>query len=227
MTVVELEGPAGDLAEALGLIEDGRLQSDFLSDPGTTLKGMLVDAERREKLLAVVQALLAQADLGVGPAGTVDGRDWLPVIGNDVGDDGSNHVDVSIVLDHSEAAHTLVGIGVRYTHDASDGPRLALEAIVPLVVVPSVGDAALAPGRLMATSASTWCWSRALRAATWISSLSARCSTCRPTASARRAWSSPRTGSASAMAIRPTSCWTPATLSSTRRSTSPPRCCAG
>ena len=146
MTVLQLEGPVGDLADALGLVRDGELRSEFFSDPGATLKGMLLDAERREKLLAVVQALLAQADLGVGPAQTVDGRDWLPVVGSAVGDGPADRVDVSIVLDHSEAARTAVGVGVRYTHDAAGAPRLAAEAIVPLVVVPTVGEASLAPG---------------------------------------------------------------------------------
>ena len=146
MTVLQLEGPAGDLAESLGLVRDGQLRSEFLSDPGATLKGMLLDAERREKLLAVVQALLAEADLGVGPARTVDARDWLPIVGSAIGDGPADRVDISIVLDHSDAARTRVGVGVRYTHDDAGAPRLGAEIVVPLVVVPTVGDAALAPG---------------------------------------------------------------------------------
>jgi hypothetical protein len=150
VTVVRLEGPLGDLAEALGLIEDGELQGEFLADPGTTLKGMLLDADRRAKLLSLVQTLLAQADLGVGPAQTVDGRDWLPIVGSTIGDrtaTTSDHVDLSIVLDHTDAAKTIVGLGIRFLHDdTGGGPQLAADAIVPFVVVPVTGDPSLAPG---------------------------------------------------------------------------------
>lgn len=149
MTVVQLEGPLGDLAEALGLTADGELQDEFLAHPGETLKGMLLDAERRAKLLAVARALLAQADLDVGPAQTVDSRDWLPIVGSEIGDGagaGRDHVDVSIVLDHTRASRTVVGVGFRYAHDDTGGPQLGVRAFVPFVAVPAAGDAVLAPG---------------------------------------------------------------------------------
>ena len=37
MTVVQLEGPLGDLTEALGLTHNGELQDQFLANPGATL----------------------------------------------------------------------------------------------------------------------------------------------------------------------------------------------
>ncbi len=146
-----MEGPVGDLAEALGLVSDGELQDDFFGDPGATLKGMLLDAERREKLLAVVEAIVAEAGIDLGPAETVDGRDWLPVVGTPIGEGAAaaaNHVDVSVVLDHAQAGRTVVGLGVRYSHDPpAAGARFSARALVPLVTVPAgATDPSLAPG---------------------------------------------------------------------------------
>ncbi len=151
MTTVAAEGPVGDLLEALGLLHEGTVDGAFFSDPGGTLKGLLHDARRRGRLLALAQAVLTEAGLDLGPAQTVDGRDWLPLIGPELGSGApgptTDHLDLSLVLDHTDAARTVLGLGVRYTHDApANAPRLAVHAVVPLVSVPVTGDAVLAPG---------------------------------------------------------------------------------
>ncbi|MCX5262259.1 hypothetical protein OOK27_50450 [Streptomyces canus] len=150
MTAVRAEGLVGDLLEALGVTRDGSLDGAFLSDTGRTLKGVLHDARRRGRLLAVVQGVLTEAGLDLGPAQTVDDRDWLPLVGPELGASASgrtDHLDLSVVLDHLAAERTVVGLGVRYTHTApADRPRVALHAVVPLVAVPLSGAAVLAPG---------------------------------------------------------------------------------
>lgn len=151
MTQVQAEGLARDLLEALGVTRDGSLQAAFLSDTGATLRGVLHEARRREHLLAMVQGVLTEAGLDLGPAETVDGRDWLPVIGPEPSPGPAagvrDHLDLSVVLDHTATERTVLGLGVRYTHQAPPGdPQIAVHALVPLVVVPVSGDAGLAPG---------------------------------------------------------------------------------
>jgi hypothetical protein len=151
VTGLQAEGPVGDLLEALGVTLEGNLHRAFFDTPGATLRGLLADARRRGKLLAVVRSLLASAEVDLGPAQTVDGRDWLPVIGPQRGSSaGGGHLDLCVVLDSgSSGAHgpAVVGLGIRYRHTAgADGPRLAVRAVVPVVTVPAVGAATLALG---------------------------------------------------------------------------------
>ena len=75
MTGADL-GVLGDLAEAIGLFEDGSPNSDWFGHPDTYLARMLSDDDQRNALVSFVDDVLGGEERTTAPGGTT----WLPVV---------------------------------------------------------------------------------------------------------------------------------------------------
>src|SRR6185369_5498199 len=68
-------GVLGNLAEAIGLTNDGSFEAGWLSDPGEHLGAMLANERQRDALVAFIDEVLGAAERSTGP----DGSTWLPI----------------------------------------------------------------------------------------------------------------------------------------------------
>lgn len=75
MTGADL-GVLGNLAEALGIFEDGSPNSDWIGRPDVYLSRMLSDDAQRQALVAFVDEVLGGSDATTAPGG----RTWLPIV---------------------------------------------------------------------------------------------------------------------------------------------------
>ena len=126
-------GVLADLAEALGLTNDGAFEAEWLSDPGKHLGAMLANQRQRDALIAFVDEVLGGAQRSTGP----DGSTWLPIA------QASNPaVTVYAVFDDRAADSVAIGVGVRVV---STAPAASLSAHVPLFRAAKQGHTVASP----------------------------------------------------------------------------------
>ena len=113
-------GVVGDLATALGLLDEGgSFEADFLSNPGDHLSTLLADDTQRQALVSFVDEVLGGAE-----AEAEGGTTWLPLVTT-----GSPPLTVAVTLDASPVDHIEIGIGVKVGNDADTAH---VEATIPL-----------------------------------------------------------------------------------------------
>jgi hypothetical protein len=126
-------GVLGNLAEAIGLTNDGSFEPGWLGDPGSHLGAMLARERQRDALIAFVDEALGGAERSTGPDGSV----WLPIA------QASNpSVTVYAVFDDRGADFVAIGVGVRV---ASTAPQASLSAHVPLFRAAKEGHSVASP----------------------------------------------------------------------------------
>ena len=109
-------GVLGNLAEAIGLTNDGAFEPGWLSDPGEHLGAMLANERQRDALVAFIDEVLGGADRSTGP----DGSTWLPIA-----QASAPQVTVFVVVDDRDADSVAIGLGVRV---ASTAPPIRLRS---------------------------------------------------------------------------------------------------
>ena len=89
-------GVLGNLAEALGIFEDGEPNPAWFGAPEASLKKMLSNPDQRQALIAFVDEAMGGADRSTDPRGVV----WLPIVHIDDPD-----LTVSITVDDLSLIH--------------------------------------------------------------------------------------------------------------------------
>jgi hypothetical protein len=118
-------GVLGDLAAALGLVNEGGSFNDaWLANPGTFLSKVLANEHQRESLVSFVDEVLGGSERTAGAEGTT----WLPIV-----EHTSPSLTVYVVLDESPGDYVGVGIGVRVS---TTNPGSHTTAHVPLFRAP-------------------------------------------------------------------------------------------
>ena len=111
MTDTDL-GVLGDLATALGVMQDGSADPGWFGDPGARLKTVLSDDDQRAALVSFLDTVLDD--------GTVDtdaqGRTFLPLVDHDDPD-----LTIGVVLEPTPTS-VRIGLGVELTTTATTGP---------------------------------------------------------------------------------------------------------
>jgi len=126
-------GVLGNLAEAIGLTNDGSFEAGWLSDPGEHLGAMLANERQRDALVAFIDEVLGGAERSTGP----DGSTWLPIA-----QASAPAVTVFVVVDDRAADSVAIGLGVRV---ASTTPQASLAAHVPLFRAAKEGHSVASP----------------------------------------------------------------------------------
>jgi hypothetical protein len=105
----------GDLATALGLVDEAGRSANWLSKPGDYLSSVLADAHQRDGLVEFVDNVLG----GSTSSRAADGTVWLPIVERSSPD---FHL---FVLDDQPAAYVGIGLGVRLsaTDPVASSPR--------------------------------------------------------------------------------------------------------
>jgi large repetitive protein len=124
-------GELVDLAEAIGLVRDGQLKSDWFSDPGAKVGAMLRNQDQREALLRALETLLGGE---TPPFVDEDGRTWAPVVAR-------GGVSLHVVVEAASAA-TVIGLGARLETTV---PESRTDIFVPLMCIPATGPATAVP----------------------------------------------------------------------------------
>ena len=132
MTADDL-GVLGDLAEAIGLTDDGSFRADWLSDPGGHMARMLARQRQREALLAFVDEVLGGSQRSTGPDGSV----WLPIA-----EATDPTAKVYLVVDDRGADSVALGLGVRVS---STAPQASLSVHVPIFRAAKEGHSVASP----------------------------------------------------------------------------------
>lgn len=113
-------GVLGNLAEALGIFEDGEPNPQWFGQPEASLKKMLSNPDQRGALIAFVDEAMGGADRSTDPRGVV----WLPIVHIDDPD-----LTVSITVDEQAADNTLhigIALSVRTSGAVESNSSLAV-----------------------------------------------------------------------------------------------------
>ena len=113
-------GDVERLARAIGLLQDGGFNDDWLSNPARYLGFVLSDDGQRAALLAAVDDLLGGGDRETDAQGLV----WLPLFERD-----DPALAFAAVIDERAADHVAIGVGVKLSAEA---PHAAMRLHIPL-----------------------------------------------------------------------------------------------
>ena len=130
-------GVLGNLAEAVGILDDGTANSDWFGRPDHYLARMLSDDDQRTALVAFVDEVLGGADRT-----TVGGTTWLPVVSLRPPDDPL-HLDVCVTLADEDARPIRIGLGLEVRTVQPVATRTTLE--IPLFQVDGNGATVTEP----------------------------------------------------------------------------------
>lgn len=113
-------GVLGNLAEALGIFEDGAPNPSWFGAPDASLKKMLSNPVQRAALIAFVDEAMGGADRETDPRGVV----WLPIVHIDDPD-----LTLAVTVDEQAADNTLhigIALSVRTSGDVDSTSSLAV-----------------------------------------------------------------------------------------------------
>lgn len=116
-------GDIAQLAEALGLVDDNGVRTEFFTDPAGEIAGVLRDPARLQALLGFLDQVLG----GQAPPVAADGVTWTPLA--QLTPNVALYVTTAV-----SGAGTVIGLGVKAATTSAPGGEADLA--VPLLLVP-------------------------------------------------------------------------------------------
>ncbi len=118
----DLAGELSDLGQAIGLIKDGGLNGDWFGDPQGSLRTILSNADQRQALMNLVNALLPPATV----PGIPDNETWHPLLG----DQPRGNVYFTI---NTSGPGVVFGVAADFGNPGSAGITADVQVSLPLV----------------------------------------------------------------------------------------------
>jgi hypothetical protein len=118
----DLAGELSDLGQAIGLISNGTIDDSWFADPQGKLSTILSNAQQRQALINLINALLPPVTL----PGTPAGETWHPLLGT------QPRGNVYLTINSSGPA-VIFGIAADFGNPGSSGVTADVQVSVPLV----------------------------------------------------------------------------------------------